>query len=93
MAEHEVLVGVEINHRTHQIQVTTMMRGKGRHNTYHDLRQAPEAIRGEVLVLIREALRHAGYASLADLDHALDTGPVTPAPDADAPAEEETPQP
>jgi len=87
MADNEVLVGVEISHRTHQIQVTTMLRGKGRHNTYPDLPQAPESMRGEALVLIREALHRAGYSSLADLDHALGTGPVTPAPEADAAAE------
>jgi hypothetical protein len=91
MADNEVLMGVEINHRTHQIQVTTMMRGKGRHSTYPDLRQAPQAIRGEALVMIREALRRAGYESLAELDHALDTGPVTPEPDDEAVEASETP--
>ncbi len=87
MADNEVLVGIEISHRSQQIQVVTMLRGKGRHNTYPDLRRAPEAMRGEALVLIREALRRAGYESLAELDRALDTGPVTPEPEPDEPAE------
>ncbi len=78
MADNEVLVGVEISHRTHMIQVTTMIRGKGRHNSYPDLSRAPEAMRGEALVLIREALRRAGYASLAELDAALDAALVKP---------------
>ena len=78
MANNEVLMGVEINHRTQQIQVKTMIRGKGRHNTYASLQQAPEAVRGEALVLIREALHRSGYASLAELDKALAAGPVTP---------------
>jgi hypothetical protein len=79
MASNEVLMGVEINHRTQQIQVKTMVRGKGRHNTYASLQQAPEAVRGEALVLIREALHRSGYASLVELDTALAAGPVTPA--------------
>lgn len=79
MANNEVLMGVEINHRTQQIQVKTMLRGKGRHNIYASLQQAPEDLRGEVLVLIREALQRSGYSSLAELDTALATGPVTPA--------------
>jgi hypothetical protein len=86
MNDHEVLVGVEVQQRTRQIQVTTMLRGKGRHNHYASLQQAPEAVRGEALVLLREALRRAGYESLAELEAALDSGPVTPEaePDEDA---------
>lgn len=83
MADNQVLVGVEISHRTHQIQVTTMIRGKGRHHSYPDLRTAPEAMRGEALVLIREALRRAGYESLADLDKALDAALVVPEEEGD----------
>jgi hypothetical protein len=86
MADNEVLVGVEISHRTHMIQVTTMMRGKGRHNSYPDLSRAPEAMRGEALVLIREALRRAGYASMAELDAALDAALVMPVAEEDAAA-------
>jgi hypothetical protein len=87
MADNEVLVSVEISHRTHQIQVTTMMRGKGRHNHYASLQQAPETVRGEALVLIREALQRAGYDSLTELETALEAGPVTP--EADEGAEQE----
>jgi hypothetical protein len=68
---NEVLMGLEINHRTHQIQVKTMMRGKGRHTLYPTLLQAPEEVRGEALKLILAAVKQAGYESLSQLDAAL----------------------
>jgi hypothetical protein len=81
MDGNEVLVCVEISQRTRQIQVTTMVRGKGRHNTYRALQQAPEAVRGEALRLILDGVRSAGYASLAHLDHALMAPLVMPMED------------
>jgi hypothetical protein len=88
--DNEVLVGVEISQRTHQIQVKTMMRGKGRHSTYASLQQAPEAVRGEALVLIREALHRAGYGSMTELESSLAAGPVVPDSEAAAEAAEPT---
>ena len=78
---NEVLVGVEISHRTSQIQVKTMLRGKGKHRTYPLLHEAPEEIRGEALRLILNGVRAAGYASLAQLDHALTAPLVMPRED------------
>lgn len=75
MAGSEVLARVEINPISRQIQVSTMPRGGGESTAYDSLQQAPEAVRGEALKLILDAVRNAGYASLAQLDHAL-TAPL-----------------
>lgn len=81
MAEHEILVGIEIDGRKRQIELTTLKQGKGRHLHYGTLRQAPPEVRGEALLLIREALQNSGYDSLAELDEALTSDLVVPEPD------------
>lgn len=85
MSTTEVLTAVEFNARTDGIEVTTMQRGKGRHMRYGSLNQAPPALRGEALELVRRALQKAGYASLAELDDALTRDLVTPVEDDEAP--------
>jgi hypothetical protein len=91
MAEHEILMSVAIDARKQQIEVTTMARGKGRHTHYPSIKQAPEAMRGEALALIRTALQHAGYSSLAELETALTSELVVPAKEhEEAPAEDAT---
>lgn len=74
----QVVVGVEINGRRRQVEVTTMRRGRGRHTKYMSLAQTPPELRGEALGLIREAVLNAGYASLAELDEALTSDLVRP---------------
>ncbi len=78
MAEEEILVGVEVDARKRQIEVTTLRRGKGRHLHYASLRQAPPEMRGEALQLIRAALQGAGYESLTELEEALTSELVVP---------------
>ena len=78
MAGSEVLVGVAISHRTRQIQVNTTRRGEDSQVAYDSLQQAPEALRSDALKLILDAVRNAGYASLAQLDHALTVPLVMP---------------
>jgi len=79
-ADH-VIMGVEISARSHQIEVTTMQRGSGRHVRYATLAQAPPELRGQALGLIRQAVLAAGYASLAELEAALTSEVVVPPPD------------
>jgi hypothetical protein len=83
MAEHEVLMAVAIDARKRVIEVTTLERGKGKHSHYPSIRQAPPELRGEALTLIREALRAAGYESLAELEAALTSEIVVPEKEAD----------
>lgn len=73
-----VVVGLEINSRREQIEVTTMLRGKGRHTHYPTLSQVPPALQADALLLIRTALANSGYESLAELDKALTSELVVP---------------
>ena len=77
IADH-VVVTVEINARSGQIEVTTLQRGSGRHIRYHTLNQVPPELRGEALGLIRRAVLDAGYESLQALDEALTSEIVLP---------------
>jgi|GEM_PF-2618930 hypothetical protein len=85
----QVVVGVEINHRSRQIEVVTMRRGRGRHTKYPSLTQTPPDLRGEALELIRDAVLNAGYSSLAELDEALTSELVVP--EEEPAGEEDTP--
>jgi hypothetical protein len=78
MDEQEILVGVQVDARKRQIEVTTLRRGKGRHTHYATLRQAPPEMRGEALQLIRTALGNSGYENLTDLEEALTSELVVP---------------
>ena len=81
-----VVIGVEINARRRQIEVTTLQHGSGRHVHYPNFGQVPPELQGEALAVIRAALQGAGYASFAELDEALTRDLVVPAPeDADKP--------
>src|SRR3989304_3114697 len=71
MDEQEVLMNIAIDARKRQSEVTTLRRGKGRHQHYAMLRQAPPEVRGEALQLIRTALQNAGFESLAELEESL----------------------
>ena len=84
MAEPEILVGVEIDARKRQIEVTTLRRGKGRHSHYATLKQAPPEIRGEALLLIRTALENSGFESLNELEEALTSDLVVPEKEEDS---------
>jgi hypothetical protein len=79
VAEHEILVSVQVDARKRHFEVTTLKRGKGRHIHYATLREAPPEIRGEALQLIRLGLTNAGYESLTDLEEALTSELVVPA--------------
>jgi hypothetical protein len=78
-----VVIGLEINARRRQIEMTTMQHGSGRHVHYASLGQAPAELRGEALLLIRTALANAGYASMLDLETALTSELVVPEEEAD----------
>lgn len=78
MPEQEVLMSVSIDARRRNIELTSLHRGKGRHTHYASIKQAPPALRGEALTLIREAILAAGYASLAELETALTAELVVP---------------
>jgi hypothetical protein len=81
MADNEVVSGVEIDARRQRIEVRTLVRGKGRQNRYTTLSAAPQELRGEALLLIRTALRNAGYESLTELEEALTSDLVVPEKD------------
>jgi len=79
MAEKkQTVVSIEIHARKQQVEVVARQRGQGRHMHYPSLNLVPPELRGEALSLIRTALQHAGYASLADLDEALTSDLVVP---------------
>jgi hypothetical protein len=84
VATNEVVISVEVNARSEQIEVTTMQRGKGRHQRYAALNQAPPEMRGEALALLRRAVMKAGYTSLAALEEALTSDVVVPEPEPEA---------
>lgn len=78
MTAKQSLVGIEINARRKQIEVKTRQKGSGRHNHFASLNQAPPEVRGEALVMLRQALLNAGYESMAQVEEMVTRELVLP---------------
>jgi len=87
MATNQSLASIEIDARLRQIAVTVREKGRGRHQRYRSLNEAPAHLRADALALIRSALQNSGYESMAQIEELLEAPLVTPGSDATKAAE------